>query len=64
MTDKCNLTIFAQGIRTNMAEASKTLEDIEARHSYIVELEKSIVELHDLFIDLAMLGSVNLITLR
>ena len=58
MKEKGNLTIFAQGIRTDLTKASKTLEDIEARHGYIVELEKSIVELHDLFVDMAMLGSV------
>ena len=56
MRDKGNLTTFAHGIRIDLAEAGKTLEDIEARHGYVVELEKSIVELHDLFVDMAMLG--------
>ena len=57
MSEKESLTTLTQGIRT-LTEAGKTLEDIEARHGYIVELEKSIVELHDLFVDMAMLGGV------
>lgn len=31
------------------------LADIEARHNDILQLEKSIKELHDLFVEMAML---------
>lgn len=36
-------------------EARKTLADIEARHQDILKLENSIKELHDMFLDMAML---------
>jgi len=35
--------------------AKKTLEDIEVRHREILKLEKSLKELHSMFIDLAQL---------
>lgn len=35
--------------------AKKTLADIEARHEDIMKLENSIRELHDMFMDMAML---------
>ena len=35
--------------------AKKTLADIEARHQDIMKLENSIRELHDMFMDMAML---------
>lgn len=35
--------------------AKKTLADIEARHADIMKLENSIRELHDMFMDMAML---------
>lgn len=35
--------------------AKKTLADIEARHQDIMKLENSIKELHDMFMDMAML---------
>ena len=37
------------------AAAKQTLADIEARHADIIKLESSIKELHDMFIDMAML---------
>lgn len=36
-------------------QAKQTLADIEARHSDIIKLENSIRELHDMFMDMAML---------
>ena len=36
-------------------QAKQTLADIEARHADIMKLEKSIQELHDMFMDMAML---------
>ena len=35
--------------------AKQTLADIEARHNDIMRLETSIRELHDMFMDMAML---------
>ena len=35
--------------------AKRTLEDIEARHADLLKLETSIKELHDMFMDMAML---------
>ena len=37
------------------AAAKQTLADIEARHADIIKLENSIKELHDMFMDMAML---------
>ena len=37
------------------AQAKQSLSDIEARHGDIMKLEKSIKELHDMFIDMASL---------
>ena len=36
-------------------DAKKSLADIEARHQDIMKLENSIKELHDMFMDMAML---------
>ncbi|ESO97984.1 hypothetical protein LOTGIDRAFT_153095 [Lottia gigantea] len=36
-------------------QAKQTLADIEARHNDIIKLENSIRELHDMFMDMAML---------
>ena len=36
-------------------QARQTLADIEARHNDIMKLENSIRELHDMFMDMAML---------
>ena len=45
----------AQGIIMDTAAAKQTLADIEARHADIIKLETSIKELHDMFMDMAML---------
>jgi t-SNARE complex subunit (syntaxin) len=46
--------------------AKQTLADIEARHKDILKLEQSIKELHDMFMDMAMLveSQVYIIFLR
>lgn len=36
-------------------QAKQTLKDIEERHNDIIKLENSIRELHDMFMDMAML---------
>merc|ERR1711988_1281543 len=46
---------FTQGIMMDTAQAKQTLADIEARHADIIKLETSIKELHDMFMDMAML---------
>ncbi|KAL5970823.1 Syntaxin [Taenia solium] len=40
---------------TDTQQAKQSLADIEARHEDIIKLEKSIKELHDMFMDMAML---------
>ena len=43
--------------------AKQTLEDIEARHKDILKLEQSIKELHDMFMDMAMLVESQVVSL-
>lgn len=43
-------------------QAKQTLADIEARHADIIKLENSIRELHDMFMDMAMLVENQVIT--
>lgn len=38
-----------------MQQAKQTVAIIEARHTDIIKLEKSIRELHDMFVDVAVL---------
>ncbi|RWS28345.1 FYVE finger-containing phosphoinositide kinase: fyv1-like protein [Leptotrombidium deliense] len=45
----------ANKIMTDTQQAKQTLADIEARHADIIKLESSIRELHDMFMDMAML---------
>ncbi|XP_074643286.1 syntaxin-like isoform X2 [Tubulanus polymorphus] len=55
MLESGNPAIFTQGIITETQEAKQSLAIIEARHADIMKLEKSIKELHDMFMDMAML---------
>ena len=55
MLESGNPQIFTEGIMMETKIAKKTLEDINARHEDIMKLEKSIKELHDMFMDMAML---------
>lgn len=47
--------IFTSDIVIETQQARQALGDIEARHRDIINLEKSIQELHDMFVDMAML---------
>jgi len=55
MLEQGNPAVFTQGIIMDTAVAKQTLADIEARHADIIKLETSIKELHDMFMDMAML---------
>ncbi|XP_023230049.1 syntaxin-1A-like isoform X3 [Centruroides vittatus] len=55
MLESGNPAIFTQGIIMETQQAKQTLADIEARHADIIKLENSIRELHDMFMDMAML---------
>ncbi|OWF56626.1 syntaxin isoform X1 [Mizuhopecten yessoensis] len=55
MLESGNPAIFTQGIIMETQQAKQTLADIEARHNDIIKLETSIRELHDMFMDMAML---------
>lgn len=55
MLEQGNPAVFTQGIIMDTAQAKQTLADIEARHADIIKLETSIKELHDMFMDMAML---------
>ncbi|XP_057366223.1 syntaxin-1A-like isoform X1 [Daphnia carinata] len=55
MLEQGNPAVFTQGIIMETQQARQTLADIEARHADIMKLENSIRELHDMFMDMAML---------
>ncbi|RNA22046.1 syntaxin-1A isoform X2, partial [Brachionus plicatilis] len=55
MLESGNPQIFTEGILMETQNAKQTLADIEARHKDILKLEQSIKELHDMFMDMAML---------
>ncbi|XP_074603713.1 syntaxin 1A isoform X2 [Brevipalpus obovatus] len=63
MLESGNPAIFTQGIITDTQQARQTLADIEARHADIMKLESSIRELHDMFMDMAMLVESQLVNL-
>ncbi|CAG5108940.1 Similar to Syntaxin (Aplysia californica) [Cotesia congregata] len=63
MLEQGNPAVFTQGVGSDTQvkiimetqQAKQTLADIEARHADIIKLENSIRELHDMFMDMAML---------
>ncbi|XP_066292692.1 syntaxin-like isoform X2 [Branchiostoma lanceolatum] len=55
MLESGNPAIFTSGIIMDTQHAKQALSDIEARHNDIMKLESSIRELHDMFMDMAML---------
>lgn len=55
MIEKKNIAIFTSGIIIETQQARQALGDIEARHQDILNLENSIKELHEMFLDMAML---------
>jgi len=52
LDDRKSFRVFAQNIFFDTKEAQKTLSDLEVRHEDILRLEKSIVELHDMFVEM------------
>jgi len=55
MIEKGNWAVFTQGIIMETEQARQMLADVEARHNDILNLEKSLRELHDLFLEMAIL---------
>ncbi|KAK4308852.1 hypothetical protein Pmani_019466 [Petrolisthes manimaculis] len=55
MLESGKVEIFTQGIIMETQQAKQQLADIEARHADIVKLENNIRELHDLFMNMAVL---------
>ncbi|KFW75429.1 Syntaxin-3, partial [Manacus vitellinus] len=57
MLESGNPSIFTSGIMDSQI-SKQALSEIEGRHKDIVRLESSIKELHDMVVDIAMLGSM------
>jgi len=55
MLEQSNWSVFTEGIIVETAAARQMLADVEARHNDIVKLEKSLQELHDMFLEMAVL---------
>ncbi|CAL8103105.1 unnamed protein product [Orchesella dallaii] len=55
MIEQGNWSVFTQGIIMETEQARQMLADVEARHNDILKLEKSLKELHDLFLEMALL---------
>uniref|UniRef100_A0A8C1T0S2 Syntaxin-1A n=1 Tax=Cyprinus carpio TaxID=7962 RepID=A0A8C1T0S2_CYPCA len=55
MLESNNPSIFTSGIIMDCNISEQAMNEIETRHSEIIKLENSIRELHDMFMDMAML---------
>ncbi|XP_035217354.1 syntaxin-like isoform X1 [Stegodyphus dumicola] len=55
MLENGNPEVFTQGLIIETQKAKQSLADIEARYADIMKLEKSIKELHDMFLDMAII---------
>jgi t-SNARE complex subunit (syntaxin) len=55
MLESGNVSVFTEGLLMETENQKQLLAELECRHGLILELEKSIRELHDLFIDVALL---------
>lgn len=55
MLETGNAAIFTQSINTEEKVAKQMLSDIKARHADIMKLEKSIRDLHEMFVDMAVM---------
>ncbi|XP_041427152.1 syntaxin-3 isoform X5 [Xenopus laevis] len=55
MLESGNPSIFTSGIINDSQISRQALSEIESRHRDIVQLESSLKELHDMFMDIAML---------
>jgi t-SNARE complex subunit (syntaxin) len=55
MLESDNLQIFTQDILVDTAQKRQALNEVEARHMEIIQLEANIRELYDMFLDMANL---------
>ncbi|MBN3309576.1 STX1B protein, partial [Amia calva] len=55
MLESGKLAIFTDDIKMDSQMTKQALNEIETRHNEIIKLENSIRELHDMFVDMAML---------
>uniref|UniRef100_UPI00358E85D8 syntaxin-1A n=1 Tax=Myxine glutinosa TaxID=7769 RepID=UPI00358E85D8 len=55
MLESGNPAIFTSGIQMDSKIDKQAMSEIESRHNDIIKLETSIRELHDMFVDMAML---------
>lgn len=55
MLEDGNLSDFTQGIIVQTQQTKQLLQDIEDRHEDLLRLERSIRELHDMFVDISTL---------
>lgn len=55
MLESNNPSIFTSGIIMECNISEQAMNEIETRHNEIIKLENSIRELHDMFMDMAML---------
>uniref|UniRef100_A0A673GZF9 Syntaxin-1A n=2 Tax=Sinocyclocheilus rhinocerous TaxID=307959 RepID=A0A673GZF9_9TELE len=55
MLESNNPSIFTSGIIMDCNISEQAMNEIETRHNEIIKLENSIRELHDMFVDMAML---------
>ncbi|XP_067128029.1 syntaxin-like [Centruroides vittatus] len=55
MLEQENPAIFIKDIVMETKKAQETLDDINARHADIMKLERNIKELHEMFMDMAMI---------
>uniref|UniRef100_A0A8C3SFS3 Syntaxin-1B n=1 Tax=Chelydra serpentina TaxID=8475 RepID=A0A8C3SFS3_CHESE len=55
MLESGKLAIFTDDIKMDSQMTKQALNEIETRHNEIIKLETSIRELHDMFVDMAML---------
>ncbi|MGH0134325.1 UNVERIFIED_CONTAM: hypothetical protein FKN15_051727 [Acipenser sinensis] len=55
MLESDNPAIFTSGIIMDSNITKQAMNEIETRHTEIIKLENSIRELHDMFVDMAML---------
>ncbi|XP_023663097.1 syntaxin-1A-like isoform X1 [Paramormyrops kingsleyae] len=55
MLESDNPAIFTSGIIMDSSITEQAMSEIETRHTEIIKLENSIRELHDMFVDMAML---------
>lgn len=55
MLEEGNVAVFTQEIETDPQQAKMLLRDLKARHADLMQLETSLQELHDMFVDMAVL---------